>query len=137
MPSGQDILRSATIILFASGIVAIGADQLYRKHRVLDGSRNMQSKELRMLEDFSGSDVKARMAPERAQRTVNQRTADPRTADQRTADQRNVVQRNVVQRRVEVPEKQQAEKERPAVTKDSLSRGDRSELDGLLDSLIK
>jgi len=132
MPSGQDILRSATIILFASGIVAIGADQLYRKHRVLDGSRNMQSKELRMLEDFSGSDVKARMAPERAQRTVNQRTADPRTADQRTADQRNVVQR-----RVEVPEKQQAEKERPAVTKDSLSRGDRSELDGLLDSLIK
>ena len=132
MPSGQDILRSATIILFASGIVAIGADQLYRKHRVLDGSRNMQSKELRMLEDFSGSDVKARMAPERAQRTVNQRTADPRTADQR-----NVVQRNVVQRRVEVPEKQQAEKERPAVTKDSLSRGDRSELDGLLDSLIK
>jgi len=132
MPSGQDILRSATIILFASGIVAIGADQLYRKHRVLDGSRNMQSKELRMLEDFSGSDVKARMAPERAQRTVNQRTVNQRTADPRTADQRNVVQR-----RVEVPEKQQAEKERPAVTKDSLSRGDRSELDGLLDSLIK
>ena len=109
MPSGQDLLRSATIILFASGIVAIGAEELYRTHRVKGSSRSMVRKEQRMVQEFSGPDVKARMAPERVQRSVEER-AQPA---------------------------EEGRRERPSASKDALSGDDRSELNGLLDSLIK
>jgi hypothetical protein len=111
MPTAQDFFRSATIILFASGIVAIGADELYRTHRVKDGSRSMQRKEQRMVQELSGPDVKARMAPERVQRSVDERSV--------------------------AGQAEKAKSGSAAGGKDSLNRDDRSELNGLLDSLIK
>lgn len=108
MPTGQDLLRSATIILFASGIVAIGAEELYRKHRGGSFSRRAIAREHRMVEELSGPDVKARMSPDRAQKSVEGRR-----------------------------EREAGTEASSTPTRDSLSRSDRKELDGLLDTLIK
>ena len=91
MPTGRDILQSLTIIAFASGIVAIGAQELYQRYGARRGV-SLEERKWQMLEQLRGPDMKAQMSPERIERASRSReaagaaTSEPREQELRHGD---------------------------------------------------
>jgi hypothetical protein len=108
MPKSQSILQSLTIVVLASGIVAIGAQELYQTYGQKRGS-SIRDRKNEMLRDFRGEDVKARMSPDAAQRSASGRASSDGRAVSQTSR---------------------------ASASDSLTREDRSELDAMLSGIL-
>lgn len=74
MASGKDWAQNILVILFAAAIVALGADELYRRHQenVRSGAGTAGSG---MVKELLGPDVKARLSPEAVQESIDRQEA--------------------------------------------------------------
>lgn len=86
MPSGKDFMRSIAVIVSAAAIVALGAQELYQRHRA--GSRASTRGTEGLVRELAGSDVRAQMSPQAAEDAAARReeASAKRTTDA-SADQ--------------------------------------------------